>query len=190
MKNLSDVELIEAYQQDYNNAYIGVLYKRYMNLVYGVCYKYLGNHHDAEDATVHIFTLIMDKLKEVQVTYFKSWLYIVSKNYAVGILRKQKSDRLHNYTSFEDEFMEIGDDSHLNIEELIKKDDSESLLKQGIHSLKEAQQVCVELFYLQSKSYLDVANITGFEVKQVKSHIQNGKRNLKMFLESKGYQHG
>ena len=63
------------------------------------------------------------------------------------------------------------------------------LLKLGLESLKEAQQVCVELFYIQEKSYVQIAEVTGFDLKQVKSHIQNGKRKLKIFLESKGYYH-
>jgi RNA polymerase sigma-70 factor (ECF subfamily) len=184
---LSDQELIKAYNSSDNNQYAGVLYKRYVHLVYGLCYKYLENHHDAEDATTNIFCLVMEKLKENTITYFKSWLYIVSKNYILSCLRKQKTNQVTHVEEFSDDFMENEPETRLNIKEL--QGDSNDLLKIGLENLKEAQQVCVELFYIQDKSYVHIAEVTGFDIKQVKSHIQNGKRNLKIFLESKGYQY-
>lgn len=184
---LSDQELIKAYNSSDNNQYAGVLYKRYVHLVYGLCYKYLENHHDAEDATTNIFCLVMEKLKENTITYFKSWLYIVSKNYILSWLRKQKTNQVTHVEEFSDDFMENEPETRLNIKEL--QGDSNDLLKIGLENLKEAQQVCVELFYIQDKSYVHIAEVTGFDIKQVKSHIQNGKRNLKIFLESKGYQY-
>lgn len=190
MHNLSDQELVKAYQSKLNNAYVGVLYKRYMGMVYGVCYKYLENHHDAEDATVNIFFLLLDKLKDNQINYFKSWLYVVSKNYLLSQIRKKKNISVTLHEEMTDHFMENESEVYLNIDQLGLNHDSDHLLKLGLESLKEAQQICLELFYLQKKSYVQVAEATGFEVKQVKSHIQNGKRNLKSFLQSKGYRHG
>lgn len=187
--HLSDQELIEAYQKDRDGIYVGVLYKRYVTLVYGLCFKYLNNHHDAEDATTNIFCIIMDKLKENFVVHFKSWLYIVSKNYILSHIRKHRNHSFSFKEDFTDDFMENEADVHLNIE-IQPFHSSDDLVKLGLESLKEAQQVCVELFYIQSKSYVQIADMTGFDIKQVKSHIQNGKRNLKIFLESKGYQNG
>lgn len=186
---LSDQELMEAYRKDLNTVYIGALYKRYAGWVYGLSYRYFNNHQDAEDATTNIFCIIMDKLKENSVSYFKSWLYIVSKNYILSYIRQNKNNRHILHEDFSDFFMENLSEEHLNMESDILPD-SDDLLKLGIESLRETQQVCLELFYLQSKSYVQIADLTGFEVKQVKSHIQNGKRNLKIFLESKGYQYG
>ena len=176
------------YQTSGNNQYVGVLYKRYISLVYGLCFKYLDNHHDAEDASANIFCIVMDKLKDNSITYFKSWLFIVSKNYILSFIRKNKNSQFNYVEEFSENFMENDTEIHLNIKEL--QNDSFDLLKFGLESLKEAQQVCVELFYVQEKSYVEVAEVTGFDLKHVKSHIQNGKRNLKIFLESKGYQHG
>ena len=57
-------------------------------------------------------------------------------------------------------------------------------LEEALSGLNEEQRICLDLFYLKDKSYADVANLTGFEIKQVKSHIQNGKRNLKNQLSN------
>ncbi len=55
-------------------------------------------------------------------------------------------------------------------------------LEKGITELSEEQKTCIELFYLHDKSYEDISNMTGYDMKKVKSYIQNGKRNLKIFL--------
>ncbi|MCO5233559.1 MAG: sigma-70 family RNA polymerase sigma factor [Chitinophagales bacterium] len=185
--DLSDQELIASYQLNGDNQYMAILYKRYVSLVFGLCYKYFNNQHEAEDATSHIFQILLDKLKDNSITYFKSWLYVVSKNYILLHIRKNKTHQFQYVEEFSDNIMENDSDTHLNITE--NGIDSERILKLGLESLKEAQQICVELFYLQSKSYVQIAEITDFDIKQVKSHIQNGKRNLKIFLESKGYRY-
>lgn len=189
LDHLTDTELIHQYQIEKNPNAIGALYKRYIGLVYGLSYKYLQNHHQAEDCTTEIFCLVMEKLKNNKVSYFKSWLYIVCKNYVLSILRKNKGILYENIEEIPLAFMESDDDLHLNnINSFDKSIDHQ--IKLGIESLKEAQKVCIELFYIQEKSYAEVSDMTGFELNQVKSHIQNGKRNLKIFLESNGYQNG
>ena len=184
----TDLELILSYQKEKDIEFIGILYKRYVSLVFGLCYKYLENQHDAEDATANIFQILIEKLKDNHVTHFKSWLYIVSKNYVLGEFRKNKNQKTIFQEEFSENIMENEEEFHLNIDSN-QIQDFDQLLKLGLESLKEAQQVCLELFYLQSKSYVQIAQMTGFDLNQVKSHIQNGKRNLKIFLESKGYNH-
>jgi RNA polymerase sigma-70 factor (ECF subfamily) len=58
-------------------------------------------------------------------------------------------------------------------------------LGEAIQHLNQEQKTCIELFYLQKLSYRDIEEKTGFNFQQVKSHIQNGKRNLRIFLEQK-----
>ena len=48
--------------------------------------------------------------------------------------------------------------------------------------LNPEQKQTVELFYLQEKSYKEIVDQTGFSMNDVKSYIQNGKRNLKIML--------
>jgi RNA polymerase sigma-70 factor (ECF subfamily) len=56
-------------------------------------------------------------------------------------------------------------------------------LEKGIQELPVEQKRCIELFYLQQKCYKEITEITGYEQKKVKSYIQNGKRNLKIYLQ-------
>lgn len=149
-----------------------------MHLVYGLCLKYLKNRDDSQDATMAIYEQISQKLLTTEVKHFKSWLYMVSKNHCLMELRK-KNPEVHS-----DVFMESPDLVHLNDDKVALENDLNAL-EECIDELKEQQKHCVKLFFLEKKSYQQVNEETGIDLKKVKSHIQNGKRNLKLCLESK-----
>lgn len=175
--NLSDVELLDCYREHRDPTMISLLYERYIHLVYGLCLKHLKSREDAQDAVMGIFEMLIEKLKTQEVTHFKSWLYIVSKNHCLMLLRKaEKAEKMNG------SFMESELSLHL-IEEADDLDDDLEALQRCIEELKTDQQRCVRLFYLHQKSYQEIAAETTFKLKKVKSYIQNGKRNLKLCLE-------
>ena len=180
IKQLTDPELISKYRESENNIYVGELYQRYTHLVFGVCYKYLENYDDSHDATVEIFEQLLSKLKEHDITNFKSWLYSVAKNHCLMKLRKQK-----NHVVLKDDMSEVvesGQEMHpVSVNE---QEQQLRQLEEAITRLNEDQRICVEMFYLKQMSYHDIVKQTGFDFKQVKSHIQNGKRNLKIALST------
>jgi RNA polymerase sigma factor (sigma-70 family) len=112
-----------------------------------------------------------------KVTYFKSWLYTIAKNCCLMELRKKGLA-----TSNLEEDTSIADETN-SIEEHLAKERNLTFMEQALLELNEAQKQCVTLFYLDKKSYQDIASITHFDLLQVKSHIQNGKRNLKITIE-------
>ena len=85
-----------------------------------------------------------------------------------------------------DSFMETESSSHPNKAE--EKEIQYTLLEKAIEELSEEQKKCIELFYLKQKSYQEIIDITGYSVNEVKSFIQNGKRNLKIKLEKNSAQ--
>lgn len=184
LKTISDEELINTFKKTEDNRYIGELFERYTHLIFGVCMKYLKDEENSKDAVMDIFEELGGKLKAHDISNFKSWIYSVSKNHCLMILRKE-TRKIHEhqnmYEIIRQEIMESGDIFHPSdnneLEDKIKK------LKTGIIKLKEEQRTCIELLYLQNKSYQEVAELTGYNLKKVKSYIQNGKRNLKIFLE-------
>jgi len=70
-------------------------------------------------------------------------------------------------------------------QELLEKEATLTLLENALEELNSEQKSCVTLFYLQKRSYQEIVNSTGFSLLQVKSYIQNGKRNLKILVEKK-----
>lgn len=165
---------------------LGVLYERYMHLVYGVCLKYLKDRDQSQDATMQIFEKLIAELPKRNVENFKPWLHVITKNHCLMHLRTEKArlSREEKMQKGDELFMESSYDLHLNSEQVLDKD-LESL-KKCIEQLKQEQRECVKLFYLDELCYQEIADETSFELKKVKSHIQNGKRNLKICMEAHG----
>lgn len=177
---MSDQELIIKYQETENTHFIGDLYSRYAHLVLGTCIRYLKDEEAGKDAVADIFEELMKKLLKHEVSNFKSWLYTLARNHCLMKLRKKKPFKEVELEEekIQDQFVENPDFEHLNNEE----QSQEEILQSALNQLKEPQKICVELFYLKEKSYKEVADITGYDLKRVKSYIQNGKRNLKLLL--------
>lgn len=177
--DISDEALLKQYLATGDLEYFGQLYDRYLHLIYGLCMKYFKSSEDSKDATMEIFEHTSTAVLNKEVTHFKSWLYVVSKNHCLMQLRKRKTREEKSLTPF----MESESVSHLNEEERVDKDIE--ALTACIETLKAEQKQCVSLFYLEKKSYREVETITSLSSKAVKSAIQNGKRNLKNCIEAR-----
>lgn len=185
---LSDLELVNGYKSSGDNSYMAVLYQRYLHLMYGVCMKYLKDQDESKDAVQQIFEKLLLDINRHEISHFKSWLHTVTKNHCLMHLRSEKStfDKKEELKKdfpivMEKDFV-LHQDSETNTENELKN------LEIGITELNEKQKICIELFYLQEKSYVEVAEMTGYSLNEVKSFIQNGKRNLKNYILSKNGQ--
>lgn len=179
-ENISDNELLDYYYNSRNQQWIGILLERYTMLLLGVCMKYLKNEEEAKDAVQQIFLKVLTEVLKYKIDYFKSWLYMVAKNHCLMKLRGQQG----RYIKELKEEAPI-EQQETDKNELLANEKTYSLLEQSIHELNEEQKQCVTLFYLQKHSYQQITETTGFNLMQVKSYIQNGKRNLRMLLEKK-----
>lgn len=176
--HISDQELLDSFYEDHNNEWLGILLQRYTMLLLGVSMKYLKNEEAAKDAVQQVFLKVIGELHKYKVSYFKSWLYMVAKNHCLMKLRDKGKAPLEINTHVlatpaEPELSQ----THVEKEFLLTQ------MAGALQKLNFEQQQCVTLFYLEKKSYQEVADATGYSLLQVKSHIQNGKRNLKIMLE-------
>lgn len=178
-KDFSDDELILAFRRLEDKGIIGELYTRYGHLVMGCCLKYLKQYENAEDTTIKIFVELEDKLIRHSIQHFKSWLYQVTKNECLQFLRKRK---LNTSELIGEGVSEEIDPSDLELEKQI--DLRIEKIPEALEQLKGIQKECVELFYLQQKSYVEIGAELDIPVNTVKSAIQNGKRNLKIWMEN------
>jgi RNA polymerase sigma factor (sigma-70 family) len=183
---LSDEELVHRYRNSHDTAYIGELYVRYTHLVYGVCLKYFHNDADAQDAVMQIFEKLITELKKHHVEVFKPWLYIVVKNYCMMEFRKESS-ATRKETELKNNIK-----SSVESEAADHPDEDErammvQYLSNGMEALKDEQRMCVEMFYLKGMSYQQIADVTDYTINEVKSYIQNGKRNLKNYITEKSH---
>ena len=176
-----DADLLEQYLRTGDASAFGVLYTRYMPLVYGLCLKYLGSAEDAEDAVMQIFEELLPKVGRYEIKEFRTWLWSVARNHCLQKLRREKRAVR---VDFGDRFMETAPIVHL----LSEGTDEEALaaLERCIEKLPAAQRESIRLFFFEQRSYADIADATSYDIKGVKSYIQNGKRNLKGCIERQG----
>ena len=178
--HITDQELLDRWYSDRNNEWLGILLQRYTLLLFGVCMKYIKQEDEARDCVQQIFVKVITELAKYRVEYFKSWIYTIARNHCLMKLRDQ-----HGRAAELSESMlaawddEPGNNSHQQKEQLLE------WMGDSLEELGKEQKLCVTLFYLDKRSYQEIASSTGFTLMQVKSHIQNGKRNLKLLMEKK-----
>lgn len=177
-KNQTDEELIALYKKTEDLEIVGILYDRYTALTFGVCLKYLKDREESRDAVMQIFEKLIASLKTHEINVFKGWLYVTARNHCLMQLRARKGKNFEELSPF---LVETGSNGHH--EQGVEIEDNLNRLEKCMNSLVAEQQQCVRLFYLQQKCYKEITEATGYDLKKVKSHIQNGKRNLKICME-------
>ncbi|MFO7657371.1 MAG: RNA polymerase sigma factor [Bacteroidales bacterium] len=182
-RKLLDEELIDRIVQQQDKKATETLFDRYVHLLYGICIKYLTDRDDAKDAVMEIFQDTIEKLRITEIRNFKAWVYTVTKNHCLMRLRKTKTQTDFNTNIAEFFYSEIMEsDEGLNLINEEQETGREENLKTALTKLKKEQEQCVRLMYLENKSYKEIAEITGYTMNEVKSYIQNGKRNLKVII--------
>jgi RNA polymerase sigma-70 factor (ECF subfamily) len=179
-KHISDQELLERFYADRDNQWLGILLERYTLLLLGVCMKYLKNEELARDSVQQIFLKAITELQKYRVEYFKSWIYMVAKNHCLMQLRdKPGKNTIEVKESIPAEVDETDKES------LLLNEKTYEYMDEALKELNTDQQLCVTLFYMEKKSYQQITEQTGYSMMQVKSHIQNGKRNMRILIEKK-----
>jgi RNA polymerase sigma-70 factor (ECF subfamily) len=184
--NKSDGELLTEFKSGGDLEILGELYSRYVHLVYGVCLKYLKDREEAKDGVMQIFEKLIIEIPKHNIENFRSWLHVVTKNYCLMQLRSGKSEKekFSEWLNDPSVFMETVTDLH----PLDEDEDSKSVdsaLEDCIERLKDVQRMCIRQFYFENRCYNEISVNLGLDEKKVKSHLQNGKRNLKICLEEK-----
>ena len=183
--SLTDKELVALYKQSGDMAVLGELYQRYMELVYGVCLKYYKEPETAKDSVMQIFEELVSKLKKHEVDNFRGWLHQVAKNHCLMQLRTPKNMKT---VEFKTEIVQSEEEVHLN--GVLEKEENFKKLEFCLGTLTDDQREAVKLFYLDGKCYNEIVEITGKDWNQVRSFIQNGRRNLKLCMEKSAAEAG
>jgi len=172
-----DHVLVQLYRKEGNIDTLGELYNRYMELVYGVCLKYMKEPEDAKDCVINIFEELIIKLKKYEVDNFKGWLYQLAKNHCLMKLRGKKNQPY----VIDADIMHLQENIHLD--GVMEKETQLNTMEYCIEQLPHEQKQAIELFYLKEKCYKEIADSTQTDINKVRSFIQNGRRNLKICME-------
>jgi RNA polymerase sigma-70 factor (ECF subfamily) len=176
-KHISHEELLRRFYSSRDIAWVGILLERFTVLLFGVCMKYLRDPDQAKDAVQQVFLKALSEIPKTEINNIGGWLYTVAKNECLGVLRGRKP------LVDETQLQELGQEADQPIEELLRQSRQAEALREAMEGLKSDQKDCIRLFYFERNSYQQIADVMHYSVKQVKSHIQNGKRNLRIALE-------
>ena len=174
----SDEQLIASYLETGNKDLIGILFERYTPLVYGLCLRYLDDNEQCKDAVMEIFESLFEKLAVHNVGCFKNWLYSVARNHCLMALRKAAGQERMRLKAADTQETYVLQPEHTT-------EDADAMLHGAVAQLATEQRLCLSLLYLEDKSYRDISEATGYSLNQVKSYVQNGKRNLKNLILSR-----
>lgn len=186
-KPTTDAEYVARYRATGDLVVLGELYERHMELVYAVCFNYLRNEDEAKDAVMQLFEQLVTDLRRYEVTQFRTWLHTVARNYCLMELRRRQA---HPQSSLSIPVTTDADQASLQLMEGMADTDGTDLeenltrLEACLQTLPTEQRICLSLFYLEQRSYAEVAQQTGYDLKQVKSYLQNGRRMLKICMST------
>ena len=179
-KPVTDADYLSAYKTTGDLELLGALYERYMDLVYALCYKYLRDEDESKDAVMQLFEQLITDLRKYEIQNFKSWLHSTARNHCLMHLRQRKmiAGEVNDETESRAMPLTVWPETD-GLELEMKLNQLDDCLK----TLSEEQRTSISLFYLNQKTYADIAELTGYDPKHVKSHLQNGRRNLKICLD-------
>jgi RNA polymerase sigma factor (sigma-70 family) len=182
IRTLADEELVKTFCREDKNEYLEELYGRYIRFVFLICMKYLKNVEKSKDMSMQVFEKLTGDLKRFEIHNFKSWLHVITKNTCLMQLRSDRNFEMIALDDKKEVIKNMENSAFLHPEDDDNHEVEIEQLKTAIEKLDCQQKICIELFYLDEKSYKEVADVTGYSLNEVKSHIQNGKRNLKNIL--------
>jgi len=173
----SDEQLLKRYRETEDLAVLGELFQAHSSMVYFVCYRYLQDSELSKDAVMQIFEELIVKVNKQEIGKFASWLYVLSRNYCLMQLRAGKKMQ---YVSFDD-VVEFPASLHQDDQQ--SKESVLTALELCVEKLPDKQKQSIDLFFLKEKCYKEIVDFTGYSLNDVKSYIQNGKRNLKICMD-------
>jgi RNA polymerase sigma-70 factor (ECF subfamily) len=174
---LSDEDLVLRIRGGHQ-ASLAALWDRYAHLLFGVAMKYLKDIERSKDVVLELFSGLPNQLAQHEVKAFRPWVHTVMRNKCLMLLRKHDP-----HVRVDMDLPEPADDDG----EAVLHEATLQQLEAAIALLNESQRTCIRLFYLERHSYQQVAERTGLDVEQVRSHLQNGRRNLRLNLERHGH---
>lgn len=176
--HIDETTLLARFRADGNTDWLGIILERFTLVLFGVCMKYLKDEEQAKDAVQQVFLKALSEVPKYEIDNIGGWLYQVARNHCLSFLRSKK-----NYTS-DEPLKYVPQPEEVPLSLLLEKEKNIDKMREALLDLKEEQRQCVASFYLDKKSYAQISSETGLDIKQVKSNIQNGKRNLRLKMET------
>lgn len=180
-----DVTLVREFQSGDRDVFDSLVI-RHKDRIFNLCYRFLGDYYDAEDAAQEVFVKVYRSLKRFRLdSSFSTWLHRIAVNTCKNKIKsleyryRKKQARLNNDGIGESPYsMEPGQESHSPMAELEKKERMKAIQK-AIDALPAKQKTVVVLRDIQGFSYDEIARITGYKLGTLKSRLARARLDLR-----------
>jgi RNA polymerase sigma-70 factor (ECF subfamily) len=150
-------------------------------IIIKICRAYTNSQEDFEDYYQEVCLQIWrskDNFRER--CKWSTWVYRISLNVCLTLLRKKKSKGKMYFTS------DVLTDDVMVIENRAFEDESLNQLYVAIRHLSEVDRALI-LLYLEEKSYQEIADILGTSANNIGVRVNRIKERLKKMLDEKFY---
>lgn len=179
-KDLSDSELISLYLREQNTAYFTYLYRRYAGKVFAKCITMLSDHGLARDATQDIFIKVLLNLsKFTEQSSFSTWVYSITYNYCIDIIRKKKK----NILIFSEDVGRISTATEVDIPDSIILEMETKRLEAVMEVIPPGDKAILNMKYIDDLQIREIAEILNKTESAIKMQIMRAKAKAQAVYE-------
>ncbi|MFH1688862.1 MAG: sigma-70 family RNA polymerase sigma factor [Candidatus Eisenbacteria bacterium] len=182
----SDGELVARVLAGDEASY-GTLVTRYRDYVYTIAVRIVGNDEDAEDVAQEAFVRAYRALPRFRGdSKFSSWLYRIATNRALTHLKRRRrrgfAVDIESGSHVEADVVDDGRSQEMSPELTVRDGEFRRAVRAAVLELPEQYRVVVTLFYLEERSYKEVAATLGIPMGTLKTHLHRARALLRDIL--------
>ncbi|MBM6616196.1 RNA polymerase sigma factor SigW [Bacillus suaedaesalsae] len=158
----------------------------YKDKVYILCYRMLGNSHEAEDIAQEAFIRAYINIDSYNIDKkFSTWLYRIATNLSIDRIRKKKPDFYLDAEVKGTEgltmYSQVASDTPLPEEEVESLELQQSV-QEEILKLPEKYRAVIVMKYIEELSLKEISDILGLPISTIKTRIHRGREALRKQL--------
>lgn len=175
-KNAREAEWVELFRTTGHNEYFERLYELCRKKVYARCLQLLRNSTEAEDVTHEVFLRAFEKFSSLKGGNFSGWVSKIACNLCLNRIR----DGITHRRLLEESQLETKALQPASVERETIQAEYMRIAHGIIQELQPEQRKVLLLKYLEGLSYREIEQITGYDGNQVRSYLQNARRNFQL----------
>lgn len=151
----------------------------FQNDVYGLVFRIVGNHVEAEDVTQEVFVTVFKKIDGFrEESSLRTWLLMIARNHARSRLRFRQARRYPAHNEFDDRHAHDGavQNRAPSPAEIVAADELTAIARARFLALSEQAREVLTLSDLNGLSYEEIAEILGVPIGTVRSRLFRARR--------------
>lgn len=163
------------------------LVEEHQRIVFGLCFHFLHNKEDAEDAAQEVFLEVFRSIKKFKGdSKLSTWIFTIASSKCIDFIRrknrKKRFGSIKKIFSTEENKDLVDRSSFSSSLEKFEMEERKKIFYVAMDHISESQRVAITLSKIDGLKNKEVAEIMGTSVSAVESHIFKGKQKLKEYL--------